>query len=210
LINEVGKGFHWVRLGETVGHLKIEKIGSGVVLIRDGEKIYEMSTEKTQKIDLVKSYTGTIPSISTPDIWKGVEKPSPAVPEIKPPVIKPENTQIPAPQVPEQPTPEPNAAEIQANIDWIKQLKENPESLGMTAEEAKEIGELGDMLKNMEAQKEQANSEPNAANKPIENTSPAADANVSKQPPTEQRPADVNDNERRSRRAEMLKARQRR
>lgn len=209
LINEVGKGFHWVRLGGTVGYLRIEKIGSGSVLIRDGEKTYEMTAERTQKADFVKSYTGTTPSISVPDIWKGVEKPSPAAPETQTPVIKPENTQIPEQQAPE-PVPEPNAAEIQANIDWIKQIKENPESLGMTAEEAKELGELGDMLKDMEAQKERVNSEPNAANKPIENTSPATDANVSKQPPTKQRPADVNDDERRSRRAEMLKARRRR
>jgi hypothetical protein len=205
LINEVGKGFHWVRLGGTVGHLKIEKIGSGSVLIRDGEKTYEMSAERTQKADLVQSYTGSIPSISAPDIWKGVEKP----------VIKPENAQIQEQPIPESQAPEPNKADIQANIEWIRQMKENPESLGMTAEEAKELEGLGDMLKSMEAEQQQldsntaGSSEPNATNKPVENTSPAADANTGQQPPTMQRPGDANNNELRSKRAEMLRARRR-
>lgn len=206
LINEVGKGFHWVQIGGTVGYLKIEKIGSGVVLIRDGERTYEMFAERTPKPDLVQSYTGAIPSVTELDAWKNVGKP----------VITPETPQIPAPNTPVPQTPEPNAAEIQANIEWIRQMKEKPESFGMTAEEAKELEGLGDMLNTMEAQKQQldsntaSSSEPNTANKPIENASPATDTNVSQQPPTVPQPRDVNSNDLRSKRAEMLRARRRR
>ncbi|MFA6186419.1 MAG: hypothetical protein WC770_04295 [Phycisphaerae bacterium] len=206
LINEVGKGLHWVQLGGTVGHLKIERIGSGVVLIRDGERTYEMVAERTQKANLVQAYTGTIPSVSVPDIWKGLEK-SP---------ITTENAQIPVPQVPEQQNKEPNKAEIQANIEWIRQIKDNPKALGMTAEEAKELEGLGDMLKELEAQKQRidsntaGSSEPNAANKPIKKVSPATDVNASQQPPTMQKPRDANNNDLLSKRAEMLRARRKR
>jgi hypothetical protein len=200
LLNEVGKGLHWVRPGETIGHLKIEKIGSGNVLIRDGQRTYEMLVEKVQKTDFVQAYTGNIPAIVTPDVWKGVEKPA---------LITPPAAQIPEPQQ----TPEPNKADIQANIEWLKQLKDNPESLGMTAEEAKELEGLGDMLKTLETEQQQVNSEPNNAekNEPNENVSPAiVDTNISQQPPAVQRPVDVNNNELRSKRAEILRSRRRR
>lgn len=207
LINEVGKGFHWVRLGGVVGHLKIEKIGSGSVLIRDGERTYEMVADRTQKPDLVQSYTGETSSALVPDIWKGVDKP----------VVIIETPQIQESQIQEQQSPEAKKAEIQANIEWLKQLKDNPESVGMTAEEAKELEGLGDMLKTMEAEQQQlesntpSNSEPNNVkrNEPNENISPViADTNTNWKPPVERRPIDANDV--RSKRAEMLRSRRRR
>jgi hypothetical protein len=156
---------------------------------------------------LVQSYTGETSSVPVPDIWKGVDKP----------VVIIETTQIQESQIQEQQSPEAKKAEIQANIEWIKQLKDNPESVGMTAEEAKELEGLGDMLKTMEAEQQQlesntpSNSEPNNVkmNEPNENISPViADTNTNWKPPVERRPIDANDA--RSKRAEMLRSRRRR
>ena len=197
LINEVGKGFHWVRLGETVGHLKIEKIGNGVVLIRDGSNTYELTAERTQKTDYVQSYTGTGLSDSASDVWQGSGK---AIPETQTAVSNTENAQTPEPTV-----SMPTESDIKANIEWIKQLKENPESLGMTAEEAKELEGLGDMLKTLETELQQ--SDMNAVDKPEPNATvknePSKDANST---------TNANENQRfnNNQRSERLRARRRR
>ncbi len=61
LIDEVGKGLHWVKQGGKVGYLIIERIGDGSVLINDNGKTYELIAERAQKPDFVKSYTGIVP-----------------------------------------------------------------------------------------------------------------------------------------------------
>ncbi|UCF44460.1 MAG: hypothetical protein JSV99_06010 [Planctomycetota bacterium] len=54
LINEPGKGFHWVRQSSEVGHLIIEEIGDGVVVVRDGKRTIELEVERPKKRSLVK------------------------------------------------------------------------------------------------------------------------------------------------------------
>ncbi len=46
LINEPGKGIHWVRQSETVGHLDFELIKDGVVVVKDKQSTFEISTEE--------------------------------------------------------------------------------------------------------------------------------------------------------------------
>lgn len=45
-INEPGKGLHWVRQGSSVGHLVIEQIKDGIIVIRDGQRTFEMLVEQ--------------------------------------------------------------------------------------------------------------------------------------------------------------------
>jgi hypothetical protein len=164
LIDEVGKGWHWVKLGGVVGHLKIEKIGDGIVLIRDGDSTYELTAERKQKPDYVKSYTGTDPNNRVSGIWQGSGQSANQASST-------ENAQISeGPAVTEE--------QIKSNIEWLKQLQNNPESLGITAEEAKELGDLGDMLNSLEA--ELKSSEPNIAKTPesIKDGNSTADANM--------------------------------
>ncbi|MGB8226063.1 MAG: hypothetical protein WCE45_04215 [Sedimentisphaerales bacterium] len=159
LINEVGKGWHWVREGEKIGYLVIEKIGMGAVLIRDGDKTYELTAESQQKPDYVTSFTGEVESKAVPD-WQGKESnQSEAVSTDPNSVSSAENVQ---PEL----GPEPTKEEVQDNINWLKQLQENPETLGMTSEEANELKDLGEILKSFETQLQniEAN-EPNAADK---------------------------------------------
>jgi hypothetical protein len=163
LINEVGKGWHWVRQGEKIGHLTVEKIADGIVLIRDGKQTYDLTAERKQKPDYVKSYTGPADSNKTTAPWQTVETPA-ALQESKEqnPVPNTENAQDAPP-----PEPEINKKDIQENIDWLKQIQENPESIGMTAEEAKELEGLGNLLNSLETEiKTIESNEPNTLNEP--------------------------------------------
>ncbi len=49
-INEPGKGLYWVRQSSGVGHLIIEQVKDGLVVVRDGQRTFELSVpEKPQK-----------------------------------------------------------------------------------------------------------------------------------------------------------------
>jgi hypothetical protein len=54
LIDEPGEGFHWVRQSSEVGHLIIEEIGDGLVVVRDGQRTFELEVERPKKRSLVK------------------------------------------------------------------------------------------------------------------------------------------------------------
>lgn len=45
LIDEPGKGLHWVRQSSKVGHLQIEKIKSGFVIVKSSEETFELAVE---------------------------------------------------------------------------------------------------------------------------------------------------------------------
>jgi hypothetical protein len=49
LIDEPGKGFHWVRQGGKVGHLIIEQIKDGLVVVRDGQRTFELVAESQRE-----------------------------------------------------------------------------------------------------------------------------------------------------------------
>ena len=49
LIDEPGKGLHWVKQGSAVGHLTIETVKDGAIIVRDGQRTSEM-TVKVQEL----------------------------------------------------------------------------------------------------------------------------------------------------------------
>ena len=51
-IDEPGKGQHWVRQGDRLGHLTIEEILDGLVKLRDGQRIEELRVQREPKISL--------------------------------------------------------------------------------------------------------------------------------------------------------------
>ncbi len=55
LIDQPGKGFRWVRQSASIGHLIIEKIKDGVVVIRDGQKTQELVPSRPVRRSLIKS-----------------------------------------------------------------------------------------------------------------------------------------------------------
>jgi len=54
LIDEPGKGLHWVRQFSKVGHLIIEQVKDGLVVVRDGESTFELVAERPKKRSLLK------------------------------------------------------------------------------------------------------------------------------------------------------------
>jgi len=69
LINEPGKGFRWVRQSGKVGHLIIEQIKDGLVVVRDGERTIELvPAKRPEKRGLLEGVssdeTGFEPSLS--------------------------------------------------------------------------------------------------------------------------------------------------
>ena len=53
LIDEPGKGLHWVRQSSMVGHLLIEEIKDGIVVIKDNNGTFELKTEETPHVSLL-------------------------------------------------------------------------------------------------------------------------------------------------------------
>jgi hypothetical protein len=54
LIDEPGKGLHWVRQSAEVGHLIIEEIKDGLVVVRDGQRTFEVVAPRPEKRSLLK------------------------------------------------------------------------------------------------------------------------------------------------------------
>ncbi|MGA2916402.1 MAG: hypothetical protein ABSE89_10295 [Sedimentisphaerales bacterium] len=193
LIDEVGKGWHWVNQGEKVGYLVIEKIGDGVVLIRDGNNTYELAAERTEKPNYVKSFSGSDAAERTIPDWQGKKiAVKETVSEDKTSTSSTENAQS-------EPAEDPNIVkkQVQESINWVKQLQENPGSAGMTKEEANELGNLGEFLKTIEAQLPAEANEPNTGAKPGEpkdNNEPRV-AMPAKQPPVAVAPGSVGANQ---------------
>lgn len=65
LIDEPGQGLSWVREGNSVGHLLIDKVNDGSVTIRDGSRTFEMNvTVKELWRNLIKGESENQPSAS--------------------------------------------------------------------------------------------------------------------------------------------------
>ncbi len=55
LIDEPGKGLHWVKQSSEVGRLVIEQVKNGAVVVRDGERTFELAVPRPAKTSLLKS-----------------------------------------------------------------------------------------------------------------------------------------------------------
>jgi hypothetical protein len=66
LIDEAGKGLHWVKQGSTLGHVTIETIKDGAIVVRDGSRTSEMTVKvKENWRNLLKNPPPTTRTIST-------------------------------------------------------------------------------------------------------------------------------------------------
>ncbi len=71
LIDEVGKGLRWVRQSSKLGHLTIEQVKDGLVVVRDGRRTFELVAKRPEKRSLLKEplsrATSSKPILSAPD-----------------------------------------------------------------------------------------------------------------------------------------------
>ncbi len=59
LIDEPGKGLHWVRQSGEVGHFLIKQIKDGIVVFKDGKSTFEIEAEQKPEISLLEGAPGT-------------------------------------------------------------------------------------------------------------------------------------------------------
>ena len=125
LINEVGKGWHWVKQGEKVGHLTIREVADGYVVIDDGKKTYELAPTRSERISLLGNTPANMGDAKVLQSFSGAAE----TPRQKEP-------------------PQQSKKRLAANIEWIKSLRKG--SMGLDNEEVNELGNLGDMLSSLE------------------------------------------------------------
>jgi hypothetical protein len=65
LIDEPGKGRYWVRQSSMVGHLLIEQVKDGVVIVSNSEESFELEVEKISKTSLPKGKPTTSKGATT-------------------------------------------------------------------------------------------------------------------------------------------------
>ncbi len=65
LIDEPGKGRHWVRQSSTVGHLIIEQVKDGIVVVKSGDKTFELPVEQIPEAAAVNVVSGISTQIPT-------------------------------------------------------------------------------------------------------------------------------------------------
>ena len=58
LIDEPGKGLNWVRQSSGVGHLIIEQVKDGLIVVRDGKRSFELTARRPARPSLVKGSSG--------------------------------------------------------------------------------------------------------------------------------------------------------
>jgi hypothetical protein len=185
LIDEVGKGLHWVRQGSVVGHLNIQKVGDGGVLIDDNGKKYELLADRQSKPELVKSYTGKLDKPEPIVLLEPGQKASQTT-ESTPSAQDVTGTDAPQEPATQELTPEEQLQQTQSSIEWLKQMtSKDPNSAGMSAAEANELNGFGEILKTLEAEAQQLQAKTvSGPNKPDKNNlQPKADANAPKSPP---------------------------
>jgi len=69
LIDEPGKGTHWVKQSTMVGHLLIEDVKDGLVIVKSSEGTYELKLEEkltTSASSNASSRSSSVPNRSTP------------------------------------------------------------------------------------------------------------------------------------------------
>lgn len=155
LIDEPGKGIHWVKQSGKVGHLIIEQIKKTSLIYRDGQRTQELLVPKrTAKKSLLKSAASTVSTEKTP---------SPVAKRDRRPVsrISREDKEQPrsAPRDRRKPTKLPTKPQARQEIDWLKEFMVDPESLGISAEEAKNLGDLGKIIDDLEQETDQNEAE---------------------------------------------------
>jgi hypothetical protein len=164
LIDEPGKGMHWVKQAAEVGYLIIEQIKDGLVVVKDGQKTLEITAEnRIKKNPLIKD-------LSAPDSSAAAPAPTPLLAADKP--------NPPAPVDGRQPpesrqnkllrhySPNLGKALISKNPEDMENLSEDEkklankvlsqlETMRVTSDEAQKLDNLGKELK--DAKKEDPN-----------------------------------------------------
>ncbi len=148
LIDEPGKGLHWVKKADNVGHLTIEQINDGHILVRDGQRTETLYAIRPEKKSLIKGISLESPPkefepTSEGEITKAFE-----------PTSEGEITKA-FDSLRGQPPPSRSVRHRRKTRTETKtkqpDIQDNQDkSMGISSEEAEDLGYIGTMLKAME------------------------------------------------------------
>jgi hypothetical protein len=177
LIDQPGKGFRWIRQSAEVGHLVIEQIKDGSIVVRDGEKIFELVAKRPEKRSLLKkpatdqTGAGSASTSSTRNKAGTAEDILPPVPEdtaafMEKLIVELEQMQLKAEEI-EQELDDANGNDMDVLGKMISELK----TMKISPEEARQLDDLGRQLQDSQQEYNDGN-EPNQADEPEEVNEP--------------------------------------
>jgi hypothetical protein len=176
LIDEPGKDLHWVRQFSKVGHLIIEQVKDGLVVVRDGKSTFELVAERPEKGSLLKANSssgGRITGSKPPEIDAEVQM-SAEEKEMAEAEMKKALAELDAMQAEEEVAKadvevgETNSGSKAKEIAAARKRSiSDLETMRISAREARGLGRLGRRLKNVQR-------EPNR----VENNRTESDANL--------------------------------
>jgi hypothetical protein len=176
LIDEPGRGRHWVRQSSTVGHLLIDQVKDGIVVVKSNEETYEVPLEQIPQA-APATPTSPVSTVPTPR-----DVPSRTRTALSASAKTPSGTTPVARALPQQPASTEKDAKLQElarqlidvqrnsasgaaglsdeekkarTYDLIAQYRAAQRSVRVSPQEAKELGDLGKEM-------EQTQGEPNA------------------------------------------------
>jgi hypothetical protein len=169
LIDEPGKDLHWVRQFSKVGHLIIEQVKDGLVVVRDGKNTFELVAERPEKRSLLKANsssggrsTDNSPPVIDAEVQMSAEEEAALVKEAEAERKKAlaeldamllERGIIQANVEPGENDSSPEAEEIAAAG---KRSISDLETMRISAREARGLGRLGRRLKNVQLEPNRA------------------------------------------------------
>ncbi len=146
LIEEPGKGFHWVRQSSEVGHLIIEQIRDGLVVVRDGRRTFELEVERPKKRSLVKGSISDVRITSTEPSRISAEEEAllgRVVAEFRGPPPGGERERA----LREKVAGDPEASRGLAEKARVERIFAELEAMRVGDEEARQLGRLGERLR---------------------------------------------------------------
>ena len=136
LIDLPAKGLRWIRQGDEVGHLIIEEIKDGLIVIRDGERTYELlAEERGQRTNLIRST-----SAESSEPAKSSRSPSPSR------ALRSSRQFRRSGGV----SSKSKSEEINKSIEFFKEIMVDPQGMGISPEEANQLRDIGSILEDLE------------------------------------------------------------
>jgi len=168
LIDEPGKGFRWVRQSNEVGHLIIEQIKDGIVVIRDGKRTFELVAKRPKRINLVKGMSPIGPDATSGEVplsseeLEGTEEPpsKKKPPRRKKIELRPEEILSKLEAIQTKFEPDGNDSEYGGKLGGkLEKIISDFEAMRITDQEAKKLGQLGEDLNDIPQDPNQAEDE---------------------------------------------------
>jgi len=158
LIDEPGKGTYWVKQASQVGHLKIEEIKNGLIVVNDNGRLSEIVAERPEKISLLRnSPVGgasplLMPAMPSPTPSPSTETTEDSAPPLPESVVEMQMAQLSKAleEIEKQVQAgilDANAAAEKSAAVTEKLMNEFRRQTSINSEEARNIGQLGAQLK---------------------------------------------------------------